>query len=136
MNRSERARLGPLEHAVMQVIWSRPGTTAEDVRMALEGSHDVKDSTARTILRRLEAKGYLEHDVEGRTFVYRPKVEPQSVASQQVRGIVDRLCSGSVESLLVGMVDDKLITAEKLRELAERIANAEEKSRNGKRGAK
>jgi predicted transcriptional regulator len=67
----------------MQVIWSRPTTTAEDVRNALDGSHDVKDSTARTILRRLEAKGYIEHDVEGRTFVYRPKVEPQNVASQR-----------------------------------------------------
>jgi predicted transcriptional regulator len=110
----------------MQVIWSRPTTTAEDVRAALEGSHDVKDSTARTILRRLESKGYIEHDVDGRTFVYRPKVEPQSVASQQVRGIIDKLCSGSVENLLVGMVDDKLITAEKLRELADRIAQADE----------
>jgi len=136
MKRAERARLGPLEHAVMQVIWSRPATTAEDVRMALEGSHDVKDSTARTILRRLEAKGYLEHDVDGRTFVYRPRIEPQSVASQQVRGIIDKLCSGSVESLLVGMVDDKLITPEKLRELADRIAKAEETGKSNKRSNK
>jgi predicted transcriptional regulator len=136
MKHTERTRLGPLEHAVMQVIWSRPATTAEDLRTALEGSHDVKDSTARTILRRLEAKGYLEHDVEGRTFVYRPKVEPQSVASQQVRGIVDKLCSGSVENLLVGMVDDKLITPAKLRELAERIAKADEAGKGGKRGSR
>lgn len=141
MKRVERPRLGPLEHAVMQVIWSRPSTTAEDLRIALEGSHDVKDSTARTILRRLESKGYIEHDVDGRTFVYRPKIEPQNVASQQVRSIIDKLCSGSVENLLVGMVDDKLITAEKLRELADRIARADEmkpieKGKDAKRGGK
>src|SRR5438105_1318373 len=95
MERADRMRLGPLEHAVMQIVWSRTTTTAEDVRTALELTHGVKDSTARTILRRLEAKGYLTHDVDGRTYVYRPKVEPQNVASQQVRGIIDRLCSGS-----------------------------------------
>ena len=111
-------------------------TTAEDVRTALEGSHDVKDSTARTILRRLETKGYIEHDVEGRTFVYRPKLEPQNVASQQVRGIIDTLCRGSVENLLVGMVDDNLITADKLRQLAERISNSGETGKGGKRGQK
>jgi BlaI family transcriptional regulator, penicillinase repressor len=136
MKRSERPRLGPLEHAVMQVIWSRPATTAEDVRNALDGRHDVKDSTARTILRRLEAKGYVEHDVDGRTFVYRPKVEPQNVASQQVQGIIDKLCRGSVENLLVGMVDDNLITADKLRQLADRIAKSDEAGKGGNRGKK
>ena len=76
-------------------------------------------------LRRLEDKGYVEHDVEGRTYVYRPRIEQQSVATQQVRGIVDRFCRGSVENLLVGMVDDDLISPEKLRELAERISRAD-----------
>ncbi|HVJ87977.1 MAG TPA: BlaI/MecI/CopY family transcriptional regulator [Caulifigura sp.] len=136
MKRSERPRLGPLEHAVMQVIWSRPATTAEDVRIALDGQHDVKDSTARTILRRLEAKGYIEHDVDGRTFVYRPKVEPQNLASQQVQGIIDKLCRGSVENLLVGMVDDNLITADKLRQLAERISKADDAEKGRTRGKK
>jgi predicted transcriptional regulator len=120
----------------MQVVWSRTTTTAEDVRTALEATHDVKDSTARTILRRLEAKGYLTHDVDGRTFVYRPKVEPRNVASQQVRGIIDRLCSGSVENLLVGMVDDNLISADKLRQLADRIADAGDADKGTRRGKK
>jgi predicted transcriptional regulator len=67
----------------------------------------------------------VEHDVDGRTYVYRPRIEPHNVATQQVRGIIDRFCRGSVENLLVGMVDDNLITPDKLRELAERIEEAE-----------
>ena len=63
--------------------------------------------------------------MEGRTYVYRPRVEPHNVATQQVRGIIDRFCRGSVENLLVGMVDDNLITPDTLRELAERIEEAE-----------
>lgn len=123
--RNDRPRLSVLENAVMQVVWERKRLTSDDVRSALAPGNDLKDSTVRTILRRLEDKGYVEHDVEGRTYIYRPRVEPQSVATQQVRGIVDRFCSGSVENLLVGMVDDDLISPDKLRELAERISQAD-----------
>ena len=117
--------LGPLQNVVMQVLWDSPGLTAEGVRKVLAGSHDLKDSTVRTVLRRLEDKGYVEHDLDGRTYVYRPRVAQQNVASDAVRGIIDKFCSGSVEDLLVGLVDDKVITPSKLRELADRIAEAE-----------
>src|SRR3954451_11595954 len=123
--KEDKPRLSALENTVMQVVWSRSRITAEEARVALARRQNLKDSTVRTILRRLEEKGYVEHDVEGRTYVYRPRIEPQNVASQQVRGIIDRFCRGSVENLLVGMVDDNLITPDKLRELAERIADTE-----------
>ena len=37
----------------------------------MASSRPMKDSTIRTVLRRLEEKGYLTHQIEGRTFVYR-----------------------------------------------------------------
>jgi BlaI family penicillinase repressor len=133
--KEQRPLLSALESAVMEVVWKRHRVTAEDVRTALARRQDLKDSTVRTILRRLEEKGYVQHDVDGRTFVYRPRVAQQNVAAQQVRGIIDKLCRGSVENLLVGMVDDNLITPDKLRELAERIEEAEaaEKKKDRKR---
>jgi hypothetical protein len=58
------------------------------------------------------------------------------VATDAVRGIVDRFCNGSVENLLVGMIDDELITPEKLERLARRVARAEttEKRKRRSRG--
>jgi len=134
--KGKRPGLSALESSVMDVVWVRGRSTADDVRTALAKQQDLKDSTIRTLLRRLEEKGYVEHDVEGRTYVYRPRVEPQNVATQQVRGIIDRFCRGSVENLLVGMVDDDLITPDKLRELAERITEQEEAEKKGSRGRK
>jgi predicted transcriptional regulator len=128
--------LSTLENAVMQVVWSKNRVTADDVRIALVKQQDLKDSTVRTILRRLEEKGYAEHDVEGRTYVYRPRIEPHNVAAQQVRGIIDRLCRGSVENLLVGMVDDNLLTPDMLRELAGQIEEAEASQKKTERGKK
>jgi len=133
MSHPGKKPLGPLEHAVMQILWDRRHATAEEVRTALKRDQEFKESTIRTVLKRLETKGYLDHEVDGRTYVYRPCLKPESVASKQVRGIIDKLCRGSVENLLVGMVDDDLITPKKLRELADRIAQASPESRKSER---
>ncbi len=136
MTQPGKKPLGPLEYAVMQIVWERRQATAEDVRLELQQEQEIKESTVRTVLKRLEEKGYLDHDVDGRTFIYRPRVQPENVASKQVRGIIDKLCRGSVENLLVGMVDDELITPAKLRELAERIAKAEQQQKSARRRKK
>jgi predicted transcriptional regulator len=136
LGRKNAPSVGPLENAVMHILWSRSEATADDVRTALGKARDLKESTVRTLLRRLEQKGYVTHDVEGRTYVYRPKVGPQNVATQAVRGIIDRFCSGSVEALLAGMVDGELITSAKLRDLAERIAAAERNPQKSKKSNK
>ena len=125
MARKKKPQLSGLESTVMDVVWAKGNVTAEDVRIELDKTQQLKDSTVRTILRRLEQKGYVEHDVEGRTYVYRPQVESQHVATDAVRGIIDRFCGGSVEDLLVGMVDDKILTPDKLKQLAKKIADAE-----------
>lgn len=128
--------VGPLENAVLHVLWQHGTATADEVRLALEKSRKLKESTVRTLLRRLEEKGFVEHDVDGRTFVYRPRVARQNVAARAVRGIIDRFCSGSVEALLAGMIDDELITPRKLRQLADKIAEAEGKTRKSARSDK
>jgi predicted transcriptional regulator len=125
--------VGPLENAVLHVLWQRGTATADEVRLALEKSRKLKESTVRTLLRRLEEKGFVAHEVDGRTFIYRPKVDPQNVATQAVRGIIDRFCSGSVDALLAGMIDGELITPQKLRQLADKIAVAEGKARKSRR---
>ena len=113
--------LSPLESDVMHVVWERGSARAEEIRLELEPTHDLKDSSVRTLLRRLEKKGVLEHAVEGRAFVYRPKVQAESFAAKAVRGIADRFCRGSISSLLLGMAGDELVSAEELRALADKI---------------
>ena len=123
MSRSGKPALSELENTVMAVIWDRGEATAELVRTVLEPNQPLKDSTVRTILRRLEDKGYVRHATVGRTYVYSPTVASQCVAADAVHGIIERFCKGSVENLLVGMVERDVVSPEKLRELAQRIAD-------------
>ena len=120
--KSPRKPLSELEHLVMNVIWKRSSATSEDVREALAARHPMKESTARTVLKRLEDKGYLAHRVEGRTNVYRGLTAPQNVAVRAVRQIIDRFCGGSIEQLLVGMVNDEVLNEQELQRLAKKIA--------------
>jgi len=121
------AELGELELSIMQLIWKQnaeSGTpvSAEQVREEL--GRPLKDSTIRTVLRRLEEKGYLTHTVENRTYLYRPAEARQMVAGRAVKRIIDWFCDGSVEALLVGMVDSAVLDRKELQRLAERIAVA------------
>jgi BlaI family transcriptional regulator, penicillinase repressor len=125
MPKPGRASLSGLENKVMRVVWQQGQATAELVRASLAESGDIKDSTVRTILRRLEQKGYVSHETEGRTYVYRPTVAQRNVAADAVRGIIQRLCNGSVEDLLMGMVDRELVSSDTLQRLAERIAESQ-----------
>ena len=63
-----RDPLSPLEHEVMAIVWQRQEATAEEIVVALR--RPLKNATVRTLLRRLESKGYVRHSAEGRAFVY------------------------------------------------------------------
>ncbi len=129
------AELGELERSILLIVWRKGTLTAEQVREDL--GRPLKDSTIRTVLRRLEEKGYLAHSLDERTFVYRPAESRQRVASRAVKRIVDWFCEGSVEALLVGMVDSEVLGRQELQRLAERIAAAQKgapsRAKEGKR---
>ena len=124
--RSRRAPT-PLEQFIMDYVWSHPNCTAEMCREGLASQRRLKDSTIRTILRKLEDKGYVIHEVDGRTFVYRAVDTKRNVAVQAAKQLIDRFCDGSVEDLLVGLVDNQLLGPKQLQRLAEKIASRREK---------
>jgi BlaI family penicillinase repressor len=119
-NMSKRP-LTDLQQAILDFIWSNGSATSEQVREALLPKHPLKDPSVRTLLRRLERRGYLSHRLKGKVFVYRAKVHAQGVAARAVQHIIERFCSGSVEQFLVGMVDENVLSMEEIRRLAKRV---------------
>ena len=99
--------------------------SAEQCREALD--RPLKESTVRTVLRRLEEKGFVRHTVKGRTFLYEAAEQPDRLAARAVQGIVDRFCEGSVERLLMGLVDGGVVTGKELERLAKKIAQTKAK---------
>jgi predicted transcriptional regulator len=113
----------------MDHVWANGPVTSEDCRKAMQSTWPMKDSTVRTVLRRLEAKGFVTHAIEGRAFMYRAAEHQRSVAARAVRHIIDRFCGGSAEQLVIGMVDYAVLTPKQLDKLVKKIAE-----RKGQKG--
>jgi predicted transcriptional regulator len=115
----------------MSAIWTGGPSSVEAVHQTVSPTHKLKETSVRTLLRRLEQKGYLRHEVDGRTFIYRAVEPARGLAARAVRQIIDRLCQGSVEELVMGMVDAKVLSNRELDRLA-RFVDARRQEQKGK----
>jgi BlaI family penicillinase repressor len=104
-----RPPLTDLENEVMQAVWDGGACTVEAVHRIVACNRDLKETTTRTLLRRLEQKGYLKHESDGRAYIYCAVEPARSLAARAVRQIIDRFCEGSVEELVSGMVEAKVL---------------------------
>ena len=121
-----RSPLTELENEVMSAVWQAGPSSVESVHQRVSEKRRLKEATIRTLLRRLEQKGYLRHKVEGRAFIYLATEPARSLAARAVRQIIDRFCQGSVEELVSGMVDAKVLSNRELDRLADIIRKQRE----------
>jgi predicted transcriptional regulator len=105
-----RSPLTDLENEVMRVVWDAGPCPVEAVHQVVSRKRNLKETTIRTLLRRLEQKGYLTHESDGRAYIYRAVEPARNLAARAVRQIIDRFCQGSVEELVSGMVEAKVLS--------------------------
>jgi len=127
---SRPRNLGEVEQMVMDYLWTHGPCSSEACREGLAAVRPMKDSTIRTVLRRLEEKGYLRHEIDGRTFVYKASDARQNVAVRAVKSIIDRFCGGSAEQLVLGMVDNAVLDRKQLERLARKISERQNLGRS------
>jgi BlaI family transcriptional regulator, penicillinase repressor len=116
----EATTLGERELDVMTVLWADGSGTVAEVRDALDAT--LAYTTVLTILRNLEAKGYLRHEEEGRAHRYFPKVKQKVAQRNALRRLVDTLFVGSPEALLAQLVDEHDLSADDLRRIARKLS--------------
>ena len=115
-----RSPLTDLENEVMQAVWDG-ACTVEAVHEIVSRDRKIKETSVRTLLRRLEQKGYLKHEEDGRAYRYRAVEPARSLAAHAVRQIIDRFCRGSVEELVTGMVDAKVLSKSEMERLEQLV---------------
>ena len=113
----------------MRVVWDSEPCSVEAVYEVVSRYRGLKETTIRTLLRRLEQKGYLRHESEGRDYLYRSTERPRSLAARAVRQIIDRFCQGSVEELVSGMVDARMLSKAELARLEGFVRSQQKKGK-------
>jgi len=99
----ESERLSTAEREVMELVWDRGEITAREARDALP--REVARNTVRTLLERMEEKGWVTHRVVGRAYVYRAARPRAESIGRKVKEVVDTVCGGSPETLLSALLD-------------------------------
>ena len=115
------------EWLVMEVLWKEPATLMELVRILEQDPPGWAKSTTATMIRRMEAKGLIAHDTQGRAKVFRAAIDKQAAALAETRSLLDRAFSGSLGLLVNTMVREQKISQVELQELYDILKQAEGK---------
>ncbi len=110
-------RFGRVQLQIMQVLWKRGEATAREITDALNRLGPIAHSTVQTLLRKLEKKGAVAHDVADRTFIFRPLVRSEKVRQKATRELVDRLFAGSPGGLVSYLLKNERIPPEELEQI-------------------
>jgi predicted transcriptional regulator len=124
MSRPRSPALTDAEARVMSVLWQRHTASVADVVAALRKKRPVTYSTVQTILRILEAKGYVSHEKVARAFIYRPRVDERQARRRALKHLVSRLFNGSPSLLVLNVLEDEQIDADELSRLKRLIEEA------------
>jgi BlaI family penicillinase repressor len=110
------------ESEIMSILWAANGATVHDVVNAMP--RPVAYTSVLTVLRILEKKGYVRHELHpegGRAHLYKPLVQVARARRHHVRDLVDRLFGGQSEELVVGLLEEEKWSKADLERLREVI---------------
>ncbi len=110
-------RLGKVQLEIMRVLWRDGNATARRITEVLNESEPIAHSTVQTLLRKLEAKGAVAHEVEDRIFVFRPLYHETEVTETATRDLLKRLFGGSVTGLVAHLMAHEKISDDEMQEL-------------------
>lgn len=121
MPRPKSPTLTDAELRLMDVLWEKGAATVGEVVAALPKHPPTAYSTALTILRILEDKGYLQHRKLGRAFVYEPVIGREHAQRTSVRHVMNRFFEGSPAKLVLNILETEELDENELRSLRQML---------------
>jgi predicted transcriptional regulator len=122
--RKRSATLTEAEQRLMEVLWTRKSATVSEVVAALPGDQKAAFNTVQTVLRILEEKGYVEHQVEGRAFRYVPVVDREEARASAVTHVLQRFFDGAPGQLAINLIERERLSGADLARLQQLIDRA------------
>jgi BlaI family transcriptional regulator, penicillinase repressor len=117
--------LTPLELQIMSVLWDTGPANVQTVQAGLK-SRDLAYTTVQTMLNVLHRKGRVKRQLKERAYIYRPVLSRKKAVTQAVGEMLDRFFGGSADSLVLSLVENRHLTAEKLAKLQKMVEESKE----------
>ena len=118
-----KRQLGDLQLAIMRVLWERGEAAAIEVHRALFEERGLAVTTIKTMLRKLEQYGCVDHRTNGRQFIYRPAIAEMDVREGMVTDLVERMFSGDSTALVNHLVQSGEVNVAELDDLRQLVGS-------------
>jgi BlaI family transcriptional regulator, penicillinase repressor len=128
-----RPALSPAEWRVMTTLWEQGALDARGVFTAIADEREWAYQTVKTLLSRLVAKGAVEYDQVGNSYLYRPAVPRQEMTQREVQSVFDRVVGAAVSPVLAHFIDEAELTDDDIRKL-QKLLEEKRKKRPGSGG--
>lgn len=122
MKKQKINRLGDLQLKILKALWDRGEAAVAQVFADVGKQGDLAYTTISTMLRKMEGRGLITHRVEGRTFIYRAKVDSKAVSRSMADQLVDRMFEGSLTEAVNHLLTTREVSREELTKLEQLIA--------------
>ena len=109
--------LSQSQREIMEIVWDRGEVSAIEVRDILSQKRDLAKNTVRTLLDRMEEKGWLKHREDGRTYLYSAAQPREASIGQKVLEVVEQVCGGSPEELVTALLDYRGLSPQELKRI-------------------
>jgi BlaI family penicillinase repressor len=126
MTRKTLTALSPAETEILRFVWQLEPATVQRICDALPKDRSIAYATVQTLLRRLERKGYVRHEVQGKAHLFSAAVKREQVIQRTVGDFVERLFGGDPLPLMLHLADQSDLKAEDLEELKKLIEGQRE----------
>jgi len=131
---SQKLQLGDLQLAIMNVIWEQGSASARDVHTALLEERGLAVSTIKTMLRKMEDRGIVKHNVNGRQFIYKALIAEADVRNGMVDYLVRRIFSGDNAALVNHLIESGDIDSAELDDLRASLSKKRNSQKRKVRG--
>ena len=116
-------RISSAEHEIMEVLWRESPLTANEVFERVPAGRDWSVRTVKTMLARLLAKGALDHEEEGRRYLYRPAVRREDYVAEESGRLIERLFGGRVTPLVANLAERGELSERDIHEIEALLRN-------------
>lgn len=120
---SKSVSLSEPQLALMRVLWSKPHSTVSEVVEAMRSVRPLAHTTIATMLSRLEKRGLVSTQKDGRQLIYHANLSESEVQKSMVSELLSSLFLGNARALLSHLVSEEEIKAEDLEQIRERLTN-------------
>lgn len=107
------------EAKVMEILWDKGAISAKEISLIAADSIGWNKNTTYTVIKKLEAKGFIRRDEPG--FICTPLVSREEIQKSEASTLLNKVFGGSRKALFSALLEDEKLTDKEIKELKDLI---------------